>query len=130
MYSDQELASAVTAAQDGCPKAQCSLGCHYATLSQPDLKKSHFWYFQAAINGCPTAMYEIGFSILLGEGGRADATEATDWLEKAADSGGGCSEEAMRLLIDLYSDGLYDVPKNPNRASYWAERHKQRHHPL
>ena len=72
------------AAELGLAEAQAGLGCHFATLSPPDLEQSRFWYLQAALQGLPAAMDEIGFTLLLGEGGPADPVQAVAWLEKSA----------------------------------------------
>ena len=64
-------------------------------------------------------MYEIGFTLLLGEGGPADPVQAIAWLEKAAVEDHCHTDEARRLLVQLYTDGSYDVTEDPQRAAYW-----------
>lgn len=81
------------------------------------------WYGQAALQGGAVAMYEFGFSLLLGEGGPADPEGAVAWLEKAAVTDAHTAEEARRPLGDVLGDGLYGVARDPERAEYWRAPH-------
>ena len=107
-------------AEAGCPAAQNALACHYAWI--PDHGNMRHWYLQAALQGHPNAQYEIGFTLLLGEGGPADPVEAVAWLEKAAMSDDDVAQQACRLLGDVYSGGLYGVMQDSEMASYWRAR--------
>jgi len=124
LYMDNlpDLTWLYRAAELGLPAAQSGLGCHYATLPQPDLVRSRHWYLQGALGGSGVAMYEIGFTLLLGEGGPADPAGAIEWLEKAAETKAHTAEDASRLLVDVYSGGLYGVTENHERAEYWRQR--------
>ncbi len=112
------LNEVVRAAEEGSEDAQSSLGIYYATLRKPDLEKSRHWYLQAALQGNTQAMYEIGLTLLLGEGGEADPEQAIEWLEKAAMTRD-WDREAREVLADAYEDGSNGVPKDPARSEYW-----------
>ncbi|MGE0493050.1 MAG: tetratricopeptide repeat protein [Vulcanimicrobiota bacterium] len=110
-------------AERGCAEAQSALGCYYAWEPNRDEVKMRYWYGQAALQGGGVAMYEFGFSLLLGEGGPADPEGAVAWLEKAAATDAHTAEEARGLLGDVLSDGLYGVARDPERAEYWRAPH-------
>ncbi len=114
----RHLEEVVRAAEEGAIDAQGSLGIYYATLRSPDLENSRHWYLQAALQGSAQAMYEIGLTLLLGEGGEADPEQAIAWLEKAAMT---CdwAEEARQVLADAYEEGSNGVPQDPARSEYW-----------
>ena len=111
------------AAEQGIASAQSALGCYFATLPEPDLENSRYWYEQAALQGIPTAMYETGFTLLLGEGGPADPEMAVTWLERSLEGDESYhSDEVPRLLAQLYESGLYGVSKDKKRAKFWKAR--------
>ena len=114
----RHLEEVVRAAEEGAIDAQGSLGIYYATLRNPDLEKSRHWYLQAALQGSAQAMYEIGLTLLLGEGGEADPQQAIEWLEKAAMTPD-WSVEARQVLADAYEHGSNAFPKDPARSEYW-----------
>lgn len=110
------------AARLGSVSDMCALGVHFATLPTPDFVQSRHWYLKAAEGGCGVSMYEIGFTLLLGEGGPAEPEQALSWLEKAANAKAYTVDDARKLLVDLYS-GVFDgLARGPERAQYWRER--------
>ncbi|CAN0338015.1 unnamed protein product, partial [Phaeothamnion confervicola] len=105
------------AAALGWADAQVGLGVYYATLPEPNLAQSRHWYLQAALQGQAEAMYEIGFELLLGEGGPADPVQALEWLEKSAQADEHTyTDDVRRLLTQLYTDGTHGIAKDPKRA--------------
>lgn len=114
----RNLEEVLRAAEEGASDAQTSLGIYYATLRCPDLEKSRHWYLQAALQGNTQAMYEIGLTLLLGEGGEADPEQAIEWLEKAAMTPG-WSKEARQVLVEAYKHGSNGVPQDTARSEYW-----------
>ncbi|MCA9781103.1 MAG: sel1 repeat family protein [Candidatus Eremiobacteraeota bacterium] len=114
-----ELGQLHESAEAGVVRAQVALGIYYATLRDPDLAKSRSWYLQAALQGDGCAMYEIGFTLLLGEGGPPDTVQGIEWLEKAAFVETWYTEDARRLLGDIYHDGLFGVAQDLERSKYW-----------
>lgn len=114
----------LAAAATGCREAQAALGCYYAWL--PDQVQSRRWYFEAALQGQPVAMYEVGFTLLLGEGGPADPVEGIKWLEKAAEAEAYTAEAARGLLADIFGDGLLGIRQDAERAKYWRSRRQPR----
>ena len=106
----------------GSLNAQASLGNLYATgdSSVPiDLAKSVAWYRRAAEKGERGSQYELGFSLLLGEGGPKNTDEGLIWLERAAELG---SNDACKLLADCYGNGSFDVPLDAAKAARWRDR--------
>ena len=106
----------------GSLNAQACLGNLYATgdSSVPiDLAKSVAWYRRAAERGERVSQYELGFNLLLGEGGPKNIDEGLMWLERAADLG---NNGACKLLADCYGNGSFDVPLDAAKAARWRDR--------
>src|SRR5262249_9575617 len=83
----------------------------------------------AAEKGHAESQYDLGFMLLLGEGGRKDTEEGVTWLERAGESG---EYQAWRLLVDCYENGYCDVPVNPAKAALWRsplEEYERLHPP-
>ena len=119
------------AGQLGSVNAQRELGVMYATgeWSGPkDLAEAARWYRLAAEKGHAESQYDLGFMLLLGEGGRKSVDEGLMWLDRAAEQ-----EEysAFRLLADCYENGYCDVPRDPAKAAQWRSRKEEweRRHP-
>jgi hypothetical protein len=94
-----------------------------------DLAEAARWYRLAAEQGERVAQYEIGFMLLLGEGGPKNTEEGLMWLERA---GGRGYDSALRLLGDLYENGHWDVPVDAGKAQFWRSRWEEykRLHPM
>ena len=107
-------------AEMGSSEAQSALASFLATTSPPDLVQSRHWFLKAAQQASPTAMYELGFMMLLGEGGPAAPAEGVRWLEKAACTASYTAEDARRLLSDIYKNGQYGLEKNDELAHRWS----------
>jgi len=116
----------------GSVHAQRALGVAYATgdwTGPQDLAEAARWYRLAAEKGESGSQYDLGFMLLLGEGGEKDIQEGLMWLERAAEQGEG---SAFRLLVDSYENGLCDVPVNADRAQTWRghlEEYERLHPP-
>lgn len=108
-------------AEEGCPHAQSTLGVRLATQEPPDLVRSRYWYHQAALGGSPSGMYETGLNFLLGDGGERNVVQALEWLEKAALE---AHEDACWVLADVYTKGLAELKKDPERAAHWLKMWK------
>jgi hypothetical protein len=106
----------------GSVNAQRELGVMYATgdWSGPkDLAEATRWYRLAAEKGNAESQYDLGFMLLLGEGGPKNAEEGVRWLERAAELG---EYRAFRLLVDCYDNGYCDVPVDTAKAALWCSR--------
>jgi TPR repeat protein len=119
------------AGQLGSVNAQRKLGVMYATgdWSGPqDLAEAARWYRLAAEKGHAESQYDLGFMLLLGEGGPKNTEEGLMWLERAGELG---EYKAFQLLVDCYDNGYCDVPVNSAKAALWhgrLEEHR-RHNP-
>ena len=65
------------------------------------------------------SQYELGFMLILGEGADKDIEKGLQWMEKAAENG---EAFAMRLLSDVYQNGLFGVDVDAEKAKYWGKR--------
>jgi uncharacterized protein len=106
----------------GSVNAQRQLGVMYATgdWSGPkDLAEAVRWYRLAAEKGHAESQYDLGFMLLLGEGGPRNTQEGLMWLERAGQLG---EYKAFRLLLDCYENGYYDVLVDAAKAALWRGR--------
>jgi hypothetical protein len=106
----------------GSVSAQRQLGVMYATgdWSGPkDPAEAVRWYRLAAERGHAESQYDLGFMLLLGEGGQKNPEEGLMWLDRAGESG---EWKAFRLLVDCYEDGYCDVPVDAAKAALWRGR--------
>ena len=104
------------AGQLGSANAQREPGVMYATGDWSGPKDSRKlcarWYRLAAEQGHALSQYDLGFMLLLGEGGDRNTEEGLMWLERAGDF-------AFRLLVDCYENGYCDVPMDATKAARW-----------
>lgn len=113
------------AGQLGSVNAQRQLGVMYATgdCSEPkDLAEAARWYRLAAEKGHAESQYDLGFMLLLGEGGPKNIEQGLMWLERAGELG---EYSAFRLLVDCYENGYCGVPVNASKAALWRGRLEQ-----
>ncbi len=116
------------AGQLGSVHAHRTLGVMYATgdWSGPkDLAEAARWYRRAAEKGNAESQYDLGFMLLLGEGGPKDNGEGLMWLERAGVQG---EYSAFRLLVDCYENGYCEVPVDPAKAQLWRGRLEEYEH--
>ncbi len=98
--------------------AQRHLGVMYTTgdwTGPKDLAEAARWYRRAAEKGHAESQYDLGFMLLLGEGGPKNVEEGLMWLERAGEQG---EYKAFRLLLDCYEDGLCDALRMLRRRRY------------
>jgi hypothetical protein len=79
-----------------------------------DLVEAARWYRLAAEQGHAESQYDLGFMLLLGEGGHKNTEEGLMWLERAGDF-------AFRLLVDCYENGYCGVPVDATKAARWRK---------
>jgi hypothetical protein len=106
----------------GSVNAQRMLGVMYATgeWSGPtDLAEARRWYRLAAERGESESQYDLGFMLLLGQGGPKQVDEGLRWVERAGEAG---ESNAYRLLADCYTNGYCDVPADAAKAALWQNR--------
>jgi TPR repeat protein len=110
------------AGQLGSIHAQRALGVAYATgdWSGPkDLAEAARWYRLAAEKGEAESQYDLGFMLLLGEGGPKNIDEGLMWLERSGAQG---EWKAFGLLVDCYENGYCEVPIDAAKAQLWRGR--------
>ena len=111
----------IEAGERGCVDAQRDLGAYYATgewAGEKDEAKAVEWYTRAALQGHAMAQFDLGFMLLLGEGAAQDTAKGLEWLVKSADQG---FRSSGRLLADIYREGVFGVPADPEKARHWEE---------
>jgi uncharacterized protein len=87
------------AAESGDMIAQLNIGSWHKRLSNlPEKINSTEWLFKAAQQGNINAQYEVGESLLYGQGCVSDRSKGVEWLTRAASSG---QVDAMNLLAGL-----------------------------
>lgn len=110
------------AAYEGDPKAQVALGGYYGGIrynkedddwywgdfytidgKNIDHSKQAYWYLQAANQGNPTAMGNLGDAYMRGEGVVKDEVKGLEWIQKAANLDNAWFQ---RVLGDYYRDGI------------------------
>ena len=76
-------------AESGDARAQTVLALmhKYGESVPADPESAYNWYFKAAVQGYPPALYNVGVMLADGQGVAADTTEAQKWLQKAVDAG-------------------------------------------
>jgi len=83
-------------AQGGDPNAQFKVGFFEKKLDVSKGKENpNEWFLKAAIQGHPSAQFQIGQSLIYGQGCRLDKNKGIDWLTRAANNGA----RMARLLL-------------------------------
>jgi hypothetical protein len=125
-------------AEEGNVEAQTHLGAMYVNGQgiERDLDKGLSWIMKAAEQGNETAksiafkvhldlvnqgdtsvMYNCGYMCLNDWGGEHDVNECMGWLENAGKIG---HEKSSKMLAKIYREGLYGVPADEKKATYWS----------
>lgn len=81
------------------------------------------WYRPAAEKGDAESQYRLAVGYAYGMGVKKDETAAAAWLKKAAANG---QKRAQKSLAKAYEDGLFGLPRDPEKAKYWYDRSKTR----
>jgi hypothetical protein len=123
---------------EGNAEAQTHLGVMYVNGQgvEKDLDKGLSWIMKAATQGDETAkriafklhldivnqgdatvMYNCGYMCLNGWGGEHDANDCLRWLENAGKIG---HEKSSRMLANIYTEGLYGITPDEEKATYWS----------
>ena len=112
-----KLADALIAAD---PAAFIEVARRYGQgdIFQRDIKKSAFWYRQAAEKQNPVAQYRLGTLYEEGIGLNKDANEARRWYMRASDNGNAL---AMHNIAVLYTEGAFGEV-DFQEAFKWFER--------
>jgi TPR repeat protein len=108
----------------GSLEAQRDLGALFATgdwTGPRDFVCAAHWYRRAAERGHPDAQFNLGFMYLLGEGVGPDPDEGLCWLRRSAEQG---DEQSLRVLADVYRNGVYGVSADAAEAQLWTQRYR------
>lgn len=71
--------------------------------------------------GDATAMYNVGYMCLNDWGGEHDNDTCLRWFESSAKLG---HEKSVRILAKIYSDGMFGVAPDKEKAVYWEKLKK------
>lgn len=109
------------AAGQGDAKGQENLGLMYLNgngVQQSD-QTAVFWLHKAAMQGQMKAQLTLGIMTLAGRGTAQSNDVGMQWITRSAQEG---SPRAAQALAKAYADGLYGLPKDPEKARYWYQR--------
>lgn len=84
-----------------------------------DFAKAIRWYRPAAEKGDAESQYRLSVGYGYGLGVKKDEVTAMMWLRKAAESG---QKRAQKSLAKGYQDGLFGLPRDPEKAKYWYDK--------
>jgi TPR repeat protein len=73
-------------------------------------------YLELANRSDASAMYNLGYMCLHDRGGEQDPNVCIEWLENAGKIG---HDNSLKLLTKIYSEGLYGIPSDEEKATYW-----------
>ena len=111
------------AAEAGSVDAMCVLGDIYDEGNEeidiePDLKKSFYWYNEAAKNGHAQAQFNVAKCYENGKGTRRNRPKAFEWYQRAAEQG---HSGAMNDIGIYYAQGVV-VEQDYDEAFKWFKR--------
>ena len=111
-------------AEKGNTRAQRGMGKLYEKGRgvERDFAAAIKWYRPAAEKGDAESQYRLSVGYGYGLGVKQDEAKAMEWLRKAAENG---QKRAQRSLAKGYEDGLYGLPRDPDKAKYWYDRSKK-----
>lgn len=112
-------------AEQGYVAAQYALGQLYEKGRgvDRDFAEALEWYRKAAEKGHADSQYRLAVGYGYGLGVRKDEAVAMEWLRKAAENG---QKRAQKSLAKGYEDGLFGLPRDPEKAKHWYDRSKSR----
>lgn len=102
-------------ANAGDPNAQFRLGFYEKKLNlSKGAENPNDWFLKAAIQGSPPAQYQLGKSLIYGQGCRLDQSKGIDWLTRAANSG----DTGARLLLASTATKIETLESQRNSLRY------------
>ena len=94
--------------------------------STQDLDQAFKWYTKAAVQGNPTAQYDLGIMYADGIGVPQDYALAIEWFTKSAEQG---DLDAQVILGIRYENGV-GVPQDYKQAAKWYTKATEQGHSL
>ena len=101
----------------------------YIVSSHPDLwekltpQQVNEWFLKAAQAGVREAQYRMGWSLLYGQGCKADNSKAIEWITKSAQAD---YPHAQLLLANALLYVLDKKPEYQEKALFWLEKAAER----
>ena len=74
------------------------------------------WWKKSAELGNVAAQFNLGVVYAYGRSVKQSTTDALKWWKKAAQQG---NKDARAALYQIYTEGLFDIPVNPQEAKRW-----------
>lgn len=106
------------AAEKNAGDAQFRLGNFYNNYKNPpDYGKGFIWLKRAALGGHRVAMFDLSRMFMDGRGVARNQELALEWLRKSADAD---LLQAQMTLVEMFSNGVQGVEKNPREALRWV----------
>lgn len=108
------------AANQNMMEAQNNLGNLYAKGLgvQKDAALALKWYLKAAEQGHTGAQLNLAQMHLAADDGLMHSeVQAVKWINKAAEGG---NKKAQNMLAKAYSEGWLNLPRDPQKAKFWA----------
>jgi hypothetical protein len=102
-----------------CVAEALATGNHFGLRVSTNLPLAVRFYETAARKGRRDAQYELGFVHLQGEGVAVNIAEGLRWMTASAEQG---NIDAMRVLVDGYSQGVLGIEPNEALAKHWRAR--------
>jgi hypothetical protein len=74
---------------------------------------------ELANKGDTSAMFNVGYMCFNGWGGTYESDVCLKWLENAGDMG---HEKSAKILTKIYTEGMFNVTPDTEKAKYWKEQ--------
>lgn len=106
------------AAANGNTDAMYNLGIMYnqGRVVVRSTKDAVKWWQKSAELGNAAGQFNMGVVYAYGRSVKKDVNEAMKWWKKSAQQG---NKDARAALYQVYTEGLFDIPADPQEAKKW-----------
>jgi len=101
-------------ALNGDANSQFTIGFWDKKLGSPDNINPNEWFLKAAMQGHPSAQFELGRSLVYGQGCQTDKSKGIEWLTRSASSG----QESAKLLLGSLAMRFKDLESQKRALRY------------
>jgi uncharacterized protein len=101
-------------ALDGDANAQYAIGYWDKKIGSPNNINPNEWFLKAAMQGHPSAQYELGRSLVYGQGCQTDKTKGIEWLNRSASNG----QDNAKLLLGSLAMKFSDLASQKRALKY------------